>query len=242
MRWLILHFTAPLAAFGGKMVDGWGPTGDFPALSAVTGLLGNALGYERHLPGPLDALQERIIFGARHDAKDRPIVLRDFQTAKLEKNDRGWTFRGIEGREGGADTYDNPAIRERDYLADIRMTVTLRLRDDLKPDLDDLAAAIMRPARPLFIGRKSCLPSGPIFGGFIEAADTIAALRSAPRPTFRPGIEEDAPSEVIAQWPLEDAHLNDGMPQRVSDIRSFRGEVHKGARKVMTGTILTGAI
>ena len=43
---LILRFDAPLMSFGGPMVDHNGVVQDFPPTSLLTGLIGNALGYE----------------------------------------------------------------------------------------------------------------------------------------------------------------------------------------------------
>ena len=45
-----------------------------------------------------------------------------------------------------------------------------------QPTLDQLAQALQRPTRPLFIGRKPCLPTRSIFAGWIEAETAHAAL------------------------------------------------------------------
>ena len=97
--------------------------------------------------------------------------IRDFQTAELTAADRGWTTRGRpEGRAGGAGTYSGKHIRHRWYQADALVTVALRLDPDSEvPTLDDIAIALASPARPLFIGRKPCLPAAPLFAGFAEA-------------------------------------------------------------------------
>jgi CRISPR system Cascade subunit CasD len=42
-----MRLEAPLMAFGGEAIDNYGVIRDFPALSMVTGLLANALGYRR---------------------------------------------------------------------------------------------------------------------------------------------------------------------------------------------------
>src|SRR5262245_26198470 len=160
-RHLMMILEGPLSAFGAEMVDARGPVRDWPGASLLTGLLANALGYAR---GERDAharLQERLDFAVRIDREG--TRLRDFQTVRLAKSDRGWTTRGApEGREGGAGTYESPHIRERDYVADTLVTVALALRNPTEPpSLDELAAALTEPARPLFLGRKPCLPSRP---------------------------------------------------------------------------------
>src|SRR5580658_1595422 len=49
------------------------------------------------------------------------------------------------------------------------LSVAVALREiGSPPTLDDLAAALAEPARSLFLGRKPCLPSRPVVGGFVD--------------------------------------------------------------------------
>ncbi len=60
-RHLVLE--APLMSFGGVAVDNFGVIDDFPALSMLTGLLGNAPAYRRNaarVTARLDALTQRM--------------------------------------------------------------------------------------------------------------------------------------------------------------------------------------
>lgn len=224
MRWLVLRFNAPLASFGGTAIDSRGVTRDFPAASAITGLLANALGYARYETDRLDRLQARLVFGARRDSKHSLGRMTDFQTAKLEANDKGWTtFGRVEGRAGGASTYDSPHIRWRDYHADTDMTVVISLLPaDEVPDLDTIAAALDRPARPLFIGRKSCLPAGYLLGGenerWIDADGAHAALIAV----------AGGSDEMSALWPAAP-----GEGYEIADHRNWRSGLHGGTRRVM---------
>lgn len=222
-RHLILALEAPLAAFGAEMVDARGPVRDWPGVSLITGLLANALGWHRSEREKHARLQTRLDIAIRIDREG--TRLRDFQTAQLGHGDEGWTTRGFpEGRSGGAGTYDSPHIRERDYLADVLLSVAVALDNSTEPpNLDDLAAALARPARPLFLGRKPCLPSRPLFGGFVEAADALAAVRAAERPDA-PGALDD-PRLVVRERP--------GLPDAwerlfVTDERNWITGVHAG--------------
>ena len=81
-------------SFGGETVDNIGVTRWFPSSSMLTGLLANALGWDR-TDGPRhQALQDRLVFAARID-REPPggVPLTDFQTAQLGARDRGWTTR-----------------------------------------------------------------------------------------------------------------------------------------------------
>ncbi len=180
MRVLLMRLEAPLMAFGREMVDATGPTRDDPDVSLITGLLANALGYERSEADRHQELQDRLSIAVRVDRQGQTLI--DFQTAQLGKDDKGWTTRGVpEGREGGAGSYKSPHIRSRHYRADAAITVALSLADPNDyPTVDDLAAALDEPARPLFIGRKPCIPAEPLFIGVTDKETLLAALDSVP--------------------------------------------------------------
>ena len=180
MNILLLRLESPLLAFGGVIVDAYGFTDDIPSASLLTGLLGNALGYRRSEHEPLQALQDRLHYAVRIDRSGQRMT--DYQTADLNKDDAGWTTRGVpEGRAGGAGTYAGQHQRYRDYHADAAVTVALTLEPaDEAPDITTLAHALQQPARPLFIGRKPCLPSSPLLLGEVQADSLEQALREAP--------------------------------------------------------------
>ena len=229
---LILRLEAPLMAFGGTMIDAHGPTLDLPIRSMVTGLIANALGWQRGDRDRHQALQDRLVMGAR---LDRPgTALRDFQTAQLGANDKGWTTRGYpEGRAGGANTYKSPHIRLRHYRADAFVTVALRLDPpDDAPSLGEIEAALNAPARPLFIGRKPCLPSRPVLSESpIEADGILAALRLAPLNS----IEGPTNPQRKIRFALPPAEWRRDCPfdsKMVADVRDWRAGVHAGESRL----------
>ncbi len=238
-RWLILRLEAPLAAFGGVTIDQIGVTRDFPAASMLTGLLGNALGWQRTDSASHQALQNRLVFAARRERESEPGVLTDTQNAKLEKNERGWTTSGEpEGRDGAS--YGAPHRRRRDFHADACVSVALSLQPaESPPDLDAIAAALERPARPLFIGRKPCLPATPLFRGEIEALTAYDAL------CHLPGSGDGvSPAVMRALWPVGEGPLEGDAVSRIvdlADLRNWKSGLHGGARRVVEGWISPGA-
>ena len=226
-RHLILTLEAPLMSFGGETVDNLGVIRPFPAVSMLTGLLANALGWRR-------------IERQRHqDLQDGGLSLQDFQTAQLGASDRGWTTRGApEDRAGGANTYNAPHLRYRDYHADMRVTVALRLEpSDDAPTLDDLEAALEEPARPLFIGRKPCLPSSPLFSDYCKGETALDALLAWPLDT----AEIRQPATVRLLWPEgENApdmkHVRTNRRSLLTDERNWVSGLHGGGRPVCEGT------
>jgi CRISPR system Cascade subunit CasD len=229
---LLLRLEAPLIAFGGETIDNLGVTRDFPALSMVTGLFANALGWRREDSALHDRLQSRLVVGSRLNTMTQRLT--DFQTAQLGKDDKGWTTWGVpEERRGGENTYKGPHLRYRDYHASLDVLVALRLDPSNEtPTLSDLAHALDHPARPLFIGRKSCLPSRRIFAGWQEADNVLHALRTA----HLSGIGETQPLRM--QWPEGEGRLA-GNRDRLIDLcdeRNWTSGVHGGWRPVREGS------
>jgi CRISPR system Cascade subunit CasD len=216
-RWLHLRLTAPLMAFGGVAIDQVGPTRDFPSASALTGLLANALGWKRQEGAAHQGLQDRLEFGALIAREGN--LLTDNQNAKLEAKDRGWTTWGSPDERAGA-TYDSPHRRRRDYLADHDCRVVMRLTPGEGPDIDAIAAALDRPARPLFIGRKPCLPSAPLFAGWVDGANARVALAALALPGR-------------AMWPMS----GDEPGQDLPDLRNWISGLHGGSRRVCEGVL-----
>lgn len=230
IRHLLLRLEAPIAAFGGETIDNFGVIRDFPALSMITGLLANALGWRRQEDDRHNRLQQRLLMGARIERKGERLT--DFQTAQLGAKDMGWTTLGVpEARQGGANSYNSPHLRYRDYHADPAVLVALRLAPaEESPTLDDLAEALNRPARPLFVGRKPCLPSHRLFFGWEEGENLLQVLLNAP-------AVSDTHDSV---WPLQWADGEGTLPgDRVVDLcdeRNWTSGVHGGWRPVRQAT------
>ena len=237
MRHLILNLESPLMAFGGETIDNYGVTRWFPAASMLTGLFANAMGWRRVERERHQLLQDRLIFAARVDREPRDGVrMTDFQTAQLAANDRGWTTRGEpEGRAGGVNTYDAPHLRFRDYFADMCVTVALRLVPDAdQPTLDQLAGALQEPARPLFIGRKPCLPSASLFAGFADGDTALEALLAWP---LSSGTHPAATVRTL--WPEGEGTTGRDADRRymLADQRNWVSGLHGGGRMVCEGAV-----
>ncbi len=230
MRWMHLRLRAPMAAFGREIVDAHGVIRNVPAQSMLTGLLANALGWDRSMRAEHQALQDRIVFGAVWERNIGLSRMVDYQTAQLGKSDRAWTTRGVPaGRDGGPKTYEGAHQRWREYHADLRLSVVLRLESaEAFPTMEELQAALDRPARPLFIGRKCCLPSAPIFKDWVEA------------PSAREAIETVAPTgseSLFASWPVAEGTDGSNRTTTVTDERNWVSGLHGGGREVCEGLI-----
>ena len=125
-RWLVMRLEAPLVSFGGVTIDHIGVIRDFPALSMLTGLFANALGWDRTESARHQALQDRLVFAARHDSEPYIGVLRDMQNADLSIERRGWMTRGKPEERGGG-SLDQVHRRQRDYHPDALVAVVVSL-------------------------------------------------------------------------------------------------------------------
>ena len=246
MNVLLLRFDAPLMSFGAPVVDNRGVIQPYPALSMMTGLVGNALGYDHADSGCLGALQRRLRYAVRQDRAGRR--LQDYQTVDFSKpymdDARAWTTRGeLEARKGGSAS-SGTHIRERDYWADAVYTVALTLDPPGDaPALSDVAAALLRPERPLFIGRKTCLPAEPLLLHETQASSLLAALRFAPlhkRATSPDGTYAAwwpaSPDDDGIPEPLKD-HVSADLSQPVTDRRDWVNQIHAGQRWITRGTL-----
>lgn len=231
-----MRFDAPLMSFGGVMVDNIGPSDRFPGQSMVAGLLGNALGYSHADSMRLEALQARLEIAARWDVPPVPIV--DYQTVELgqpKMRRPGWTTRGVaEHREGGAAAAFGIHQRYRHYLANGVLTLVVALDGLPEPSLDSIQHALRRPARPLYIGRKTCLPAAPVLLGVLESRDILAALRSVPPSPRAPAT---TPLEMEACWPVSLGEVARSTRVTVYCRRDWRNQVHTGATDRYEGLI-----
>ena len=232
-RWLVLRLEAPLMAFGSIAVDQVGPVREFPGSSMLAGMIGNALGWDYRDRTALQSLQDRLVFGARRDREGSRLT--DVQNARLDRADWGWTTHGApEGRTGSS--YAAPHRRQRDYDADAAVTVVMQLRPArISPEIENIAEALDRPARPLFLGRKPCLPSRPLLdpgaARWVEAGTVHGALCALP----------GAGRECRAFWPAgegsEDPKDGADMIVDLQDRRNWTAGLHGGSRRVVEGRI-----
>lgn len=253
-RWLVLRLEAPLIAFGGVTIDHLGVIRDFPALSMLTGLLANALGYERTERDRHQALQDRLVFAARREVEAYHGVLLDTQNVQdLHNEKRAWTTRGKPEERGGGSLH-NVHRRERHYHPDALVAMVLTLEpSEEAPTLEDLVVALERPARPLFIGRKPCLPVTPLLerqndgGPFLEAETAHGALARLPRLRHTGASAPEASDEhnngdilLRAIWPATEGPTEGPGVDRtiaLADRRNWLSGLHGGTREVVEGSI-----
>ncbi len=241
---LLLRLEGPLQAWGDVALDPRRPTRDFPSRSALAGLLANALGWQHMDGGRITALQDALSYAVREDRAPRHIT--DYQTADLGRIGKsGWTRWGIEERGGSA--AEGTQLLWKQYLADGSFLVALALADSAPVALDAVDAALRRPARPLFLGRKGCPPSLPLLEHprwRVSADNGHAALTAAPVPRHlrtlhRSNGRGTSVPTALRCWysPGDGPEPLPAQLQEVWDRRDFAANRFAGARRIVQGTI-----
>ena len=221
-RWLVLRLEAPLLAFGGVTIDHVGVTRDFPALSMLTGLLANALGWARTDWEKHQALQERLVF-ARVSTSDETGLLTDMQNARLERGQwlTTWRTRGRAER----------ATRTPPDVFAISTWTRSNGRAALQPgagapDLDDVAAAAASGALRSSSAASRARPRRSVARSHsIHRPRLWAASRRRWRPSggcARPGLSAKAQRTATTCSVIP---------------RNWRTGLHGGTRRVVEGVV-----
>lgn len=134
MTVLLLRLAGPLQSWGDSSRFARRETGTEPTKSGIVGLIAAAQGRRR--TDPIEDLT-RLVYGVRTEQPGR--LTRDFQTA-----------RSLDGTRTMPLSY-------RYYLADAVFVAGLEADATL---LDGIHEAVNSPAFPLYLGRRSCPPTG----------------------------------------------------------------------------------
>lgn len=144
-----------------------------PTKSGVIGLLACAMGTTDD--ATLKMMSHQLRMGVRCDQPGSVMV--DYHTV----------FGGVMSAEGkikrNATTREpETVVSERRYLCDASFLVALQGPDTL---IAQLSSAVQNPVWTIFLGRKACVPSRPVYDGegvFASLETALAAWSFQPRP------------------------------------------------------------
>ena len=165
---VVMLFTAPMQAWGGPATSHYRrPTEPMPTLSAVVGLIANAMGRTR--TDPIDDLADGAGFAVRADRPGR--VRDDFHTV------------GTPGRyaaaAGTGKQLRHPVVTVRSYLEDAAFVAVYTPPAGGAP-AQEVLAALKNPARILYLGRVGCMPSARVGVAVVDGSDPMEVLTTAP--------------------------------------------------------------
>ncbi|MCA9474155.1 MAG: type I-E CRISPR-associated protein Cas5/CasD [Nitrospira sp.] len=198
MPTLLLRLVGPMQAWGTSSRFDQRDTGKEPSKSGVIGLLAAAMGIDRENWHDLKPLT-RLAMGVRHD---RPgIPKRDYQTAGCAKDDTIIKADGKPSKDG--------VVSQRFYLADAAFLVGLECSE--RSLLDRVHSALRDPAWPLALGRKSYVPSEPIW--------------------LEHGVQDIPLQEALSRWPwISTRRRWEEFPEKL--LVSFESEDGAGVLKM----------
>ncbi len=174
---LLLRLEGPLQSWGTRSRWDVRETASEPTKSGLIGLLGCALGFPMDDPR-LEELDNSLRYGVRVENPGRVLV--DYQTITdyLPTADgrfkvRGTTLGGPAAklREEGIEAAT--IISHRAYLEDAAFLAAFEQADEGAILLEECAIAIKHPRWPLYLGRKACIATRPVYEAIIKDYDDL---------------------------------------------------------------------
>ncbi len=172
---LLITLAAPMASFGLEAGHKRRSSRERPTRSALLGLLSAALGIHRDDDENQRKLAETVATAVRVDNPGWP--LQDFHTAQYVPTARLKKPNSRRAALARLKPADNPELTCRDYRMDVHYTAAYARHMETCPwSLEDMAKALRCPRFTLYLGRKSCPLSLPLYPRIIKATDILAAL------------------------------------------------------------------
>ena len=165
---LVLRLEGLLQSWGEHSKWDRRDSADLPTRSGIIGLLGCALGLPRNDPEMIE-LNRAVAIGVRADRSGSRTV--DYQTVTAEN--------GLMTASGKKRSLGNTIVSEREYLEDACFTVFIEPDPEWR---ERLIKALNDPRWPVYLGRKNCVPSRPVYVGYDDRYTSIKdAIRRYPR-------------------------------------------------------------
>ena len=208
MATLLLRLAAPLQAWGSGSKFNIRNTEREPTQSGVIGMIAAAMGIQRNDdPQKLEPLR-KLKFGVRVEREGK--LLKDFHMVHEYKNGK----------------LNDSHVTERYYISDAVFVAALEC--DSKEYLEDIAKALNEPVYPLFLGRRSCPPTLPIFLG-ISDDGLVPALKKSldgKKCCGRIVYESDSGGKVVQDVPVSFSQLHREHGYRYQKEETINSEQH----------------
>lgn len=195
---LALRLQGPLQSWGIDSRFDERRSGSFPSKSGLIGLVAAAMGLKkgssseaRQLPR-LAALELLVV----RESLPEPERLWDFHTVR---NVRRAEPRNTNPDSKGSDAYKEMDVTRREYLCDCSFLAFFSGEAEI---IAEVGAALENPVFGIWLGRKCCLPSSPVFAGiYPDESSAVAAVLKVP--LDERAWERDSSSGNTAAWRLD---------------------------------------
>jgi CRISPR system Cascade subunit CasD len=187
-KYLALRLEGPLQSWGFDSQYNRRNTGLMPTKSGIAGICCAALGYSRGSEEEKDflvsfaSLRMTAIADIPRDGKPKGSVVRrlqDYHTVGggYDPNNpyerHSITVSAEDGKPRAKNGQALAVLTHRQYLTDAAFGVLLEGDAGL---LSDIAVALEQPKWGIWLGRKSCIPSAPVFAGLEENKEDALRL------------------------------------------------------------------
>ncbi len=193
-KFVVFTLAAPMGAFGDLAGHERRGSGEWPARSAVLGLVGGAMGVRRDDKAGQDALSA---WRTAVSVLSRGMAFRDFHTVQTGPTARARPPATRRDALKALSTKGRAMITRRDYRADCFFGVALWGREGA----EEVRQALARPCFTPFLGRKSCPLSAPMAPQVVEAVGPVEALEGIIVPPFL-AVDPARPLLVASDEPL----------------------------------------
>jgi len=167
-QFLALRLEGPLQSWGFDSQYNRRNTGLMPTKSAVAGMCCAALGWSRGSDEEKQFLLSFQLVRMTAIAIPRKIGIKDLAVWRL------LDYHTVQNTKKAGGGIKKSHITHRQYLSDAAFGVLLEAESDF---LEEIGAALVDPVWGLWLGRKTCIPSSPVFAGIKkERADALVLL------------------------------------------------------------------
>lgn len=163
--YILMWLEGPLQAWGYNSEFSLRDTLEFPTKSGITGLLFSAMGEggpQKELLSEFAALSLTVISYSNGQAESPHLV--DYQIVGngYDSNDSWESLMIPKKRDGSVPVGGGSKLTYRHYLQGAIFSAIAEVPEYLS---ERIAASLASPIWPIFLGRRTCIPSAPIYCG-----------------------------------------------------------------------------
>jgi len=177
-----------------------------PTRSAIAGICCAALGFcrgskdeKKFLTEDFPTLKMMSIYIPRKIQKNSSVL------PKIHKTMRMRDYHTVQGTRTASGKLKECHITQRYYLSDVSFGVLLESGYSL---IEKLANALKNPIWGLWLGRKCCIPSAPIFAGIFDDKTAAIQILTGDLPFEEVVFEKEAESFIDGNDSIMDCPLS----------------------------------
>lgn len=162
---LALRLEGPMQSWGYDSQFNRRSTGLFPTKSALIGLCCAAMGLSRGSAEEKDALGKFAVTKLMCIAVPRKVRNREISVKRMQDYHTVMRTRSAEGK-----IKNNAVLTYRHYLNDARF---IALFEGDRQFLEEVGKYLCNPIWGVWLGRKTCIPSTPVFAGIYVTKEEV---------------------------------------------------------------------